>query len=97
MISNTIFPRLQVLSNFQMLVHVLFLFMLVLALVLVLVLMLVLVQALELLRHSGIVTGTGHSWWWSWWRWCMRGCHRGKNVVGNKACCQSYSRVEQSW
>ena len=32
------------------------------------VLMLVLVQALELLRGSGIVTGTGHSWWWSWWR-----------------------------
>ena len=61
-------PRLQVLSNFQMLVHVLFPFMLVLALVLVLVLMLVLVQALELLRHSGIVTGTGHSRWWSWWR-----------------------------
>ena len=28
----------------------------------------VLVQALELLRGSGIVTGTGHSWWWSWWR-----------------------------
>ena len=32
------------------------------------VLMLALVQALQLLRGSGIVTGAGHSWWWSWWR-----------------------------
>ena len=44
------FPRLQVLSDFQMLVHVLFLFMLVLALVLVLVL----VRA-----DAGTGTGTG--------------------------------------
>ena len=26
-----------------------------------------------------------------------RGGGRGKNVIGNKACCQSYSRVDQSW
>ena len=50
-------------------------------------------------------------YWYRHWNCCVvvgmllvlailgggRGGGRGKNVIGNKACCQSYSRVEQSW
>ena len=50
-------------------------------------------------------------YWYRHWNCCVvvgmllvlailgggRGGGRGKNVIGNKACCQSYSRVDQSW